>query len=256
MRTLIFIILVLLLAAGAAVAGTGPQKIQNTIHNFSSTAYYDGLYNAGNEDEICVFCHTPHGGSLDGPLWNRDLTPHTGYTHYSSESLSTVGGLSDDTRTVNSESLLCLSCHDGTISMGDNLLNTSGVIPDNDIGYMVQLGWNNVLGVVVPGPQVGASYDGLQGATTSHTDLSDDHPISFSYSAVQAARPLTLNADVDGKIGGMVLFGVDKNVECATCHDPHVNYDTDVDVAADPLYDPFLAIPNTNSGMCLACHIK
>lgn len=251
-KKLTLILLGGLLAVSSVMAGTGPQKVEYTPHNFSSTAdnFWFSQYKSTNEDEICVFCHTPHGGSLDGPLWNRDLTPNTGYTHYTSDTLSSAVGASN--RAVNSESLVCLACHDGSIGIGDNLLNPGGVIPDNDT-TKIQIGWNANLAISVPGPQIGASLSNL----TSNTDLSDDHPISFSYSAVLADKPGTLNSVASVETAGLVLFGAGENVECSTCHDPHVSYIVDAAFpGADAAYDPFLAIPNTGSSMCLTCHIK
>ena len=49
-----------------------------------------------------------------------------------------------------------------------------------------------------------------------------------------------LDADT-GLTGGQKPF-----VECASCHDPH----------ADTVAGPFLRIPNDNSDVCLACHVK
>ena len=68
--------------------------------------------------EICVYCHTPHGANsqVNAPLWNRTINA-TGYTIY------------DKPRTLNRpigqpgpNSLTCLSCHDGTISI-DSVIN-------------------------------------------------------------------------------------------------------------------------------------
>lgn len=71
--------------------------------------------------EICVYCHTPHGANsqVNAPLWNR--TVNTGeYQIY------------DKPRTLNRpigqpgpNSLTCLSCHDGTISI-DSIINMPG----------------------------------------------------------------------------------------------------------------------------------
>ena len=54
----------LLLVAGSAMA-KGPQGVAMGSHNLSTSG---GLNGSATEDEICVFCHTPHGGSTDGPL--------------------------------------------------------------------------------------------------------------------------------------------------------------------------------------------
>jgi len=71
--------------------------------------------------EICVYCHTPHGANsqVNAPLWNRTI--NTGeYQIY------------DKPRTLNRpigqpgpNSLTCLSCHDGTISI-DSIINMPG----------------------------------------------------------------------------------------------------------------------------------
>ncbi|NCO53128.1 MAG: hypothetical protein GW875_13660 [Deltaproteobacteria bacterium] len=245
----ILILAILLLGATSVFAGTGPANIANTPHNLS---YSGNLYQAPSywynatttaEEEICVYCHTPHGGSLDAPLWNRDLTSLQGvgiFQHYASSTLSSTVGASN--RAVNAESLTCLSCHDGSIGVGDSLLNNpiTGV-PTNSV-VPVQGGFG------VQGPRIGAS----NAATGSTGDLRDDHPVSFSYTAaygdVTNAGDLQLDTDVEA--AGLVLFGTGQNVECSTCHDPHVDYMTNV------AYTPFLAIPNTGSAMCLACHIK
>ncbi len=248
-RSLLIMLLSALLVV-PVMAGTGPADVANTPHNLTDNNPDFLLaitYGSTNEDEICVFCHTPHGGSLDAALWNRDLTSISGagvFTHYTSATLSTAGGLATTNRAVNPESLVCLSCHDGSISVGDTLFNNGGVTPDNNI-VDVQPGFGG------PGPRIGGTI-----ATTNDTgDLSDDHPISFSYSAVFTDKPGTLQtvAYVEGT-KGLVLYGANENVECTTCHDPHVSYITAYGGDAD--YDPFLAIPNTGSDMCLSCHIK
>ncbi len=247
MRSISLTLLLSLLLSLPVFAGTGPQDIANTPHNLtaSNPDFLIAItYGATNEDEICVFCHTPHGGALNGPLWNRDVSSISGaaqYTHYTSATLSSAVGAAN--RAVNDESLLCLSCHDGSIGVGDSLLNTGGVTPDNT-AVKVQPGFSG------PGPRIGGSI-----ADTNDTvDLSDDHPISFSYSAVLADKPGTLRSVSHVEDTGMVLFGGSETVECSTCHDPHVSYITAYGGDAD--YDPFLSIPNSGSDMCLSCHIK
>src|SRR3954468_19682487 len=64
-----------LLTAGAANAG-----IANTKHNLSTSGTGAVHVSTGTE-EICVFCHTPHGSDTSAPvpLWNKQL-PTTSYT--------------------------------------------------------------------------------------------------------------------------------------------------------------------------------
>jgi len=99
---------------GSVAAGGLPSSrvsdIRNTKHNLSrlpSLANRD--VQAATEDELCVFCHTPHGANLQqGPLWNRGLSTAT-YDTYNSGSLdATAEGVALDQ--PNGVSKLCLSC--------------------------------------------------------------------------------------------------------------------------------------------------
>ena len=76
-------------------------------------------------DEVCVFCHTPHGASTNvpgtgtGPLWNRSNSNYT-YTMYSSATLSATVSAAPT-----GSSAMCMSCHDGVTSIAVNTLLTS-----------------------------------------------------------------------------------------------------------------------------------
>jgi predicted CXXCH cytochrome family protein len=75
------------------------------------------------------------------------------------------------------------------------------------------------------------------------TDLSDDHPISFSYTASLAAArgeladPATLTGKVKLDAGGQL--------QCTSCHDAH-----------DDSNGKFLVVPNQGAALCLTCHMK
>ena len=104
------------------------DSIANTRHNLTMSYNVEagGAGNVmnlfrNNYFEICVYCHTPHGANrqVNAPLWNRSINT-TGYTIY------------DKPRTLNRpigqpgpNSLTCLSCHDGTISI-DSIINMPG----------------------------------------------------------------------------------------------------------------------------------
>ncbi len=98
------------------------EDVMRTKHNL--VANPDIL--AIGTTEVCVFCHTPHGGSSvdqDGsaPLWNRMLPDETGFSVYSSPHFEG----SDIGFSPRGVSLACLSCHDGTIAL-DALVNSPG----------------------------------------------------------------------------------------------------------------------------------
>lgn len=255
-----FVLAVVLLLVATnlwAVPVPGPSDVSNTIHNMGSQVPDPfSFYRSGNEDEVCIFCHTPHGGTLNTPLWNRALPDQSGgsaFTHYNSTTLSPT--LKDDTtRPVNAESLLCMSCHDGTVAM-NSIVNVSnrtvgGVPNDGATGkLMTYYDW----GVEGIGAVIGDAPDAAGFGQGRWRDLTDDHPISFSYTSVYndpgyAEDKLHIVGFAEDK--GIRFFGVNKNVECSSCHDPHVNGN------ANTAYLPFLIMPNTASALCLACHIK
>ena len=264
-RNLTLVLLLVLIFATTAWA-KGPAAVRNTIHNMSASApaYTGGVYQS-DEKEICIFCHTPHGGSLKGPLWNRSVMANTVFTHYNSATLSTyMKGLSA-TRAINDESLLCMACHDGSISVM-HLLNPSNALGRNPHGTLS----NNDNVPIVPlfGGNPGAAIGGLQGQVAQqYGKLQDDHPISFSYQSVLASTEYGVGGSKENQLRiigstgnaasalgwqgeGVRFFGTDYRVECSSCHDPHVDYRTNT------AYTPFLIRPNTGSNLCLACHNK
>src|ERR1043166_8158441 len=96
----------------ASVAFGQSASIVNTRHNLSVSG--PGPIKSTNEQQICIFCHTPHNAAPIQPLWNRNL-PVTAYIPYSSNSLQAKPGQ------PTGSSKLCLSCHDGTIALSSVL---------------------------------------------------------------------------------------------------------------------------------------
>lgn len=267
------LVVALLLIATNLWAVPPPLDVSQSRHNFGSTSGWgDGTYRAVNEDEVCIYCHTPHGGSVAVPLWNRaSATMQTpgGFTHYASATLSGyMTGGTMATRNVNIESLLCMSCHDGTAAINNihNISNRTGEFPDGG-GSFGQPGWDNHIITMfgIPGASIGDASDGAGGMSITNPgkDLSDDHPISFSYYAASThadnngkLRLADGDINTDPRKKGIRLFGdpnSEQRVECSSCHDPHVNYEG---LGGDIAYAPFLVMSNNGSALCLACHIK
>jgi cytochrome c553 len=102
------------------------EDVANTKHNFFINQ--DVMFSQQNTTEICVFCHTPHGGRPSDlqtavPLWNRAMPPSAPntFTMYNSPNFDAfVTGAQPQ-----GVSLACLSCHDGTIGI-DSLINAPG----------------------------------------------------------------------------------------------------------------------------------
>ena len=70
----------------------------------------------------CTYCHAPHSGLASGrALWNQQLTK-TVYNLYTSPSYVTKGEQGRQP-TIGSDSNLCLSCHDGTVAVGNTIVS-------------------------------------------------------------------------------------------------------------------------------------
>ncbi|MCF8056395.1 MAG: cytochrome c3 family protein [Desulfocapsa sp.] len=184
------------------------MSIVNTRHDLSATG--PGEYKALTEERICVFCHTPHNATPFSPLWNKELKPMV-YKLYESSTLSAVPGQ------PSGPSRLCLSCHDGTIALGE-IVNPPAGAPTDGIHMTI---------------------DRLSSGrrTFLSTDISNDHPVSFNY---YDALPNSEMADTVPF--GMKTYG-GGNIHCTTCHDPH-----------DDSFGNFLIMSNNYSALCIACH--
>ena len=252
----VFGLLVTLPAQAAPVIG-----VANSYHNLSTSApdIYAGFnpYRSTNVSEICVFCHTPHSSNPQGPLWNRANPDPTGFSMYTS---ARTGSATTAGRDVSPESLLCLSCHDGSIA-------TNAIINKGAEGASVPEGFDPAYVNIVSdgaswsapaiiGARIGAGMqdDGtLYAVDTGH--LEDDHPISMDMATSKLAFDAEFKTVADAKLAGARFFGAtDSYVECSSCHDPHINYLPAA--GGDAAYAPFLVMPNTNSDLCYACHTK
>lgn len=208
---------------GVAVALFGlslcmPQAkaaITGSKHDFSTQDWIDTTrYDGG---QICLPCHSPHGGNaagdaLGGPLWNHTITTAT-YTIYSSATLNAT-----DFGQPSGVTKLCLSCHDGTVSK-------------DSFGH-------------------GGKNSPVTG--TQRTDRSTKHPVSFTYDAALASADGGLNdptttTTVNGKTIDEELLRNHK-MECVSCHEPHAKY------ASRSMH--FIRIPLAKSQLCLTCHAK
>lgn len=267
---------VALLAAGLlGSAFSAPQSnIRDTAHNLSRTGKPNSLSNvrapAGGETAVCAFCHTPHGAStsVKGPLWNRSASVAT-YNRYTSLSMDGNNMFEGFTNQPAGSSLLCLSCHDGMVALGNvnvlkgaasqtiNLQNTDG-------------------GKMPAGPQ------GALSGFTRHigTDLTNDHPVSITYNDALAAQDgemtrMTSNQpEARDTIGGHILgirssgfkpllpleptgIGGIGQVQCGTCHDPHLSSEKFLRLNRFQVVAPTGANFNENTDqICLACHPK
>jgi hypothetical protein len=231
-------------AAMAAVialfcAGAAQASISTTKHNLSSTGPGSIKGSVGQQnDEICVWCHTPHSantGFTGAPLWNK-ATPATSYTMYG----PTIAGTPTDA-TPAGISKACLSCHDG-VSAINSIVNAAGS------GGLVAGGATVAFGATAAGTGVLMPA----GASNIGTTLADDHPVSLAYTAGKGSLVATTTVFGTGTIADLLRTG---KVECSSCHDPHVAAG-DTTVQGTVASALFLRKSNAGSALCLSCHAK
>lgn len=261
--------LALMLMQGVAMAG-----IATTKHNLSSTNTLSGTPNKFNgTTEICVFCHTPHGANTSAPvpLWNRNFTAASAYTTYASLGTATLDG---QTATTGSVSLACLSCHDGTQAM-DIMINTPGSgtaalsgawSGTNQTAGKITGAFTNTGVDLTNDHPIGIQYGGGRAAAyETGTDYAAGTTIDADFKAIKAVTGKAMwyvdtNGNGTHELTDLSLYtrtdvlaydgvtaitgGAQPYVECASCHDPHINNTT------------FLRISNNGSAVCLACHTK
>ena len=262
------VVCVLSLATHLATAG-----IFNTKHNLGSTGI-NNVSNYSGTSEICVFCHTPHGADVSAvvPLWNRHLDT-TGYQTYDQLGTTTLDSAVEP---IGSVSIACLSCHDGTQAM-DSVINEPG--SGTDVPAFSNGIWSG------QAASVSGRLGPTTVVTNLGKDLTNDHPIGIQfagggYSASNPAGPGVdsdfyqadskfigttrvwwVNTTTEGgtsdlektdmklytRAGTIGVFPGEPQpyVECASCHDPHVDYNP-----------TFLRIDPSGSAVCLTCHNK
>lgn len=230
------------IAALTATSAFGASNIAATKHNLSFSNPITGAIKAAsgdNNDEICVYCHTPHAANtafVGAPLWNKASPTTTGFTMYTS---ATVKGTIDST--PNNPSMACLSCHDG-VSAINSMINMPGS------GGYNSTGTNTKFGATAEGA---AFVMPAAGITNIGKDLSNDHPVSIVYSTATTNRPASLRDTTYTLVGTWAgatdVASLLRNgkVECGSCHDPHEGNNA-----------TFLRTANGASALCVGCHAK
>jgi predicted CXXCH cytochrome family protein len=167
----------------------------------------------GARPDACIYCHAPHSG-LNVGLWNQKLTTQN-YTIYTSDTETNRGRQPK----LNSDSNQCLSCHDGTVAVGDTV----------------------VYGKVT-------THGSMYTADVFGSNMQSSHPFSLRLPLkdnIELAASLVARHRTADTTGAVKL--IDGNVECTSCHNPHVQ-------AKDLISQNFLVKDSSSGQMCLACH--
>src|ERR1039458_8640319 len=145
---------------------------------------------SGARPDFCMYCHEPHNG-IGGrtPLWNQKLTTQS-YSLYSSNTEKNRG----TQPLLGADSNLCLSCHDGTVAPGTTA----------------------VYGQVT---MVGSMYE----YDVFGNNLQPSHPFALALPLkdnVHLIVSLAAKGTTGDPTGAVQL--IRGNIECTSCHDPHV----------------------------------
>jgi predicted CXXCH cytochrome family protein len=199
----------LLMSAGVRAQITGDAIGVHDMTNGSKSPI------TGARAGSCSYCHAPHSGIGNAPLWNQTLSVQT-YAPYRSSTSPETGNAQPP---LGGDSSLCLSCHDGTVAPGQTVV----------------YGAVTMTGSMSPSDIFG-------------TDLQSSHPFSLALpmkDSVDLVASLVAQGKTADPSGAVKL--IQGNIECTSCHDPHVQ-------ARDRVSLNFLVRDSSGGQLCLACH--
>ncbi len=241
-QTDMLLVFTLLLCPVTLLAGT----ILGTKHDFTGLNERTGVVAMptvafSDYGSPCVYCHIPpeqqgqdsaEKGGIAG--WNRYVPATKGYDLYDSRTLD------NKVRTPSPISMLCLSCHDGTMAVDMTVFRPNGWRNSEDAAIHLRINGANDL------MSCGKCHNGkvAHNIAIKHIgrDLTNDHPISMTYAGLNHKDPDFRQPDGPyGFDNGVKLF--DNRVECATCHNVH-----------NP--DITLLLREPADKLCETCHIK
>lgn len=216
-KVLILAVVLMLVVTSMAVAG-----IRFSKHDMSSSSTNSST-RVTNQDDLCVFCHTPHASNTAmtaAPLWNR--TSSQSWTNNAAYSSATLNGTAVGPNNANALSLACLGCHDGNVAT-ETLVNGPGS------GTASTLTWQN------------SQFTTVANLNDAGVGLTNDHPIGVAF-------PNAADLGLYASVLNTNIIVTASGVQCSSCHDVHT--------PGTGSSSPFLVMSNAGSAMCLACHNK
>ena len=256
--------MVLLLASFVYAADTSLD-----VHNFNIT--YSGQTSATGQG--CRGCHIPHGGSIIDSvnpsrttvfgsgvadpstgvykLWDKNLSSFSGQTYSSDNVTGELLSAPTTSTDVAWHTYLCFSCHDGAAAS----LNLQPTTFGDPYDYLVNVTLGGVL----------------------DSDLTNDHPVDIAWPLADAGVGLDYDTVVNvtgaasagtgtiwvngsnafyPNVQHMPLYGATAKVECATCHNPHLQVQS-ITIGGGT-HGNFLRMSTlaNNTDLCRTCHLS
>jgi hypothetical protein len=241
--------------SGLALAGPG---VVNSSHDLRALQAVGQTNN-----QVCIYCHTPHKAADQNLIWNHSLG--TGNYSFSATGPFGAPGMSvtsagttlptSTTAFGTGPTKMCMSCHDGSVALGslnnigDGASGTIVTTPGNLNGDTHQIasvtgGMGGNHPVAIPYPDAtGATYNGITSGVTSGFNGTAGGGGWAGVTAVQSAGIKLHGGSAAGTWG----------MECTSCHDPHNNTVATTEGEAGKY---FLRVSGDNSALCLSCHRK
>jgi len=252
----------IVLAGGPKVSAIGNKhnlSAQNTLVKYYAQDRPD---NPGGQ-QICIFCHTPHNSSSEGPLWNRKGPDKAlVFVRYTSNTLK-IRGLAaasyDNAWQPNGSSRLCLSCHDGVTKLGAviNSGQNGPILMDATGGDQIQI------------TSAASFHPSTNKMKVGH------HPVSFVYATSFISKtqdgaklPELIDFRLPNAVSmqGNVKLQDSKRdgrgwMQCTTCHDAHQNMGNDVStypslrkITPFWVYSGATTATDQHDAVCTSCH--
>lgn len=245
-------------AAPTAPGYTAGASIADSYHNLSVNGPGDIKAAAGGTQEICVFCHTPHNASNSRLIWNKgDFSSWPNQTaDFGTPDGKTNMGTQVDNVTLTASTLRCLTCHDGSTSVGQVNFVYNGTAGS---ATLPMTGADQTAGKITNSLFVVGG-----GLLNGKRDMSKNHPVSVpyagsTYNGIVSAGPDNFVADAtvvatsDEMLKGAAgAYGV----ECTSCHDVHGQADSTKSTTMPAHLGQMVKIGMDSSNLCLTCHVK
>jgi hypothetical protein len=233
----------------SAAFGAPGDGIGNSAHDFTQ----ESTQPVG----ACTFCHTPHRAQQTKLLWNHTLS---GLTYSWSDTTVTTGGTPLPTFDASWQGVSknCLSCHDGSVAIGDVAWFDGTAGPELFDLFHDQEDDPALITFATPGTGDLAGNHPVAMPFPFQNQASTYNNVTTGAAAVQSgwqADPQTLgirlfNDDGAGNVSAGAVVG-QTGIECSSCHDPH-NGQGVVDV----YFLRGTLTGNDTNYICLRCHVK
>lgn len=232
-------------AVGWAAPGGG---IAGTAHDFSGKPASGGFTTG-----VCTFCHTPHKAIATQLLWNHTLSTNP---LFSWDIPQTTAGTNFATfpNNYSGPSAKCLSCHDGSVAIGDiawfGEATRTGIDGLDALKHLPGDVFNVGAGGSMKGNHpVAMPYPYQNQKNTYNSVTNGDSIVLGEWQSTPLANIRLFN----DKGGGTIVAGAvagKTGIECSSCHDPHNK------AAVDDLFLRGTIGGADTNYICLKCHIK